>query len=105
MERKKIIFVHTTGSWWDHRYYFKQMPALQKEFAEITYIVKEDNSIKNCNFELITLSAKKVKWARLTGGLNLFFYLARAKQDAIQFCNIELLPVGILLGMFSRKKI
>ncbi len=103
--KKKILFVHTTGSWWDHRYYFKQMPALQKEFANITYLVKEDGSIKDCPFELVTTSAKKIKWARLTGGLNLFFYLLTSKQDAIQLCNIELLPVGILLGVFSRKKI
>lgn len=103
--RKKILFVHTTGSWWDHRYYFKQMPALQKEFAHITYLVKEDNTIKNCPFELVTISGEKVKWARITGGINLFLYLLRSKQDAIQLCNIELLPVGILLGLFSRKKI
>lgn len=105
MERKKIIFVHTTGSWWDHRYYFKQMPALQKDFADITYLVKEDVTIQNCKFDLVTVPAKKIKWARLTGGLNLFFYLLRSQHDAIQLCNIELLPVGILLGLFSRKKI
>lgn len=105
MERKKIIFVHTTGSWWDHRYYFKQMPALQKEYADITYLVKEDLTIEDCKFDLVTVSSKKIKWARLTGGLNLFFYLLRSRHDAIQLCNIELLPVGILLGLFSRKKI
>lgn len=105
MERKKIIFVHTTGSWWDHRYYFKQMPALQEEFAEITYMVKDDPTIKDCPFKLITISPNRVKWARLTGGLNLFFHLLKSKQDAIQLCNIELLPVGILLGLFSQKKI
>lgn len=103
--KKNILFVHTTGPWWDHRYYFKQMPALQKEFANITYLVKEDKSIKDCPFALVTVSAKKIKWARLTGGLNLFFYLLTSRQDAIQLCNIELLPVGILLGLFSRKKI
>lgn len=105
MERKKIIFVHTTGYWWDHRYYFKQMPALQKEFAEISYLVKDDPTIKDCPFKLVSVSPKIVSWARLTGGLNLFFYLLKSKQEAIQLCNIELLPVGILLGLFSRKKI
>lgn len=105
MERKKIIFVHTTGSWWDHRYYFKQMPALHKEYADVTYLIKEDKTIEDCPFDLVTISSKKLKWARLTGGLNLFFYLLKIKQDAIQLCNIELLPVGILLGLLSRKKI
>lgn len=105
MERKKIIFVHTTGSWWDHRYYFKQMPALQKDYASITYLIKEDKTIQDCPFELVTISANKAKWTRLSGGLNLFFFLFRIKQDAIQLCNIELLPVGILLGLFSKKKV
>lgn len=103
--RKRILFVHTTGSWWDHRYYFKQMPALQKDYADITYLIQEDATIKDVPYELITITPKKAKWTRMTGGLNLFFNLFNSKQDAIQLCNIELLPVGILLGVFSRKKI
>jgi glycosyltransferase involved in cell wall biosynthesis len=105
MMRKRILFVHTTGSWWDHRYYFKQMPALHRNFAEITYLVKEDITITDVPFELVTISEKTAKWARKTGGINLFFKLFNLNQDAIQLCNIELLPVGILLGLFSRKKI
>lgn len=103
--RKKIIFVHTTGSWWDHRYYFKQMPALQGDYADITYLIKEDATIKDCPFNLITISANRIKWTRLSGGINLFFSLFKLKHDAIQLCNIELLPLGILLALFSRKKI
>ncbi|TYB79045.1 glycosyltransferase [Bizionia myxarmorum] len=103
--RKRIMFVHTTGSWWDHRYYFKQMPALQEDYADITYLIPEDPTIKDVPFKLITISPKKAKWTRMTGGLNLFFTLFNSKQDAIQLCNIELLPVGVLLGLFSKKKI
>lgn len=103
--RKKILFVHTTGSWWDHRYYFKQMPALQEHFGDVAYLVKEDDSIDYCPFKLITISASRAKWARLTGGLNLFPYLFMLRQDAIQLCNLELLPLGVLLSIFSKKKI
>ncbi len=99
------MFVHTTGSWWDHRYYFKQMPILQKEYADITYLIQEDETIKDIPYNLITISPNKAKWTRMTGGFNLFFKLFNSKQDAIQLCNIELLPVGILLGVLSRKKI
>ena len=105
MGKKRIIFVHTTGAWWDHRYYFKQMPALQEEFADITYMIKEDSSINDCVFDLVTLTEKRIRWARRTGGINLFFLLFKSKHDAVQLCNIELLPVGILLGIFSRKKV
>lgn len=105
MGRKRIIFVHTTGAWWDHRYYFKQMPALQRDYADITYLIKEDKTLKDCPFNVVSISERKVKWTRVTGGINLFFYLLRANQDAIQLCNIELLPVGIILGLFSRKKV
>lgn len=99
------MFVHSTGSWWDHRYYFKQMPALQKDYADITYLIQEDSTIKDIPFKLINISPKKAKWMRMTGGLNLFLTLFNSKQDAIQLCNIELLPVGVLLGLFSKKKI
>lgn len=103
--RKRIMFVHTTGSWWDHRYYFKQMPALQDNYANITYLIPEDDTIKNIPYNLITISSSKAKWTRRTGGLNLFSNLFSSKQDALQLCNIELLPVGILLALFSKKKI
>lgn len=105
MNKYKILFVHTTGSWWDHRYYFKQMAALQRNFADITYLVREDPTIKDCQYKLIIISQHKAMLARITGGLNLFLKLFKSKQDAIQLCNIELLPVGILLGIFSKKKI
>lgn len=103
--RKRILFVHTTGSWWDHRYYFKQMPALQESYADVTYLIREDETIKDVPYELITITPKKAKWTRITGGFNLLSLLFNSKQDAIQLCNLELLPVGIFLALFSRKKI
>jgi len=104
-KKYKILFAHTTGYWWDHRYYFKQMPILNKDFADVSYLIKKDSTIKNIPFTLIQISENEAKYVRLTGGLNLFFKFFKIDVDAIQMCNIELIPVGILLAIFSRKKI
>ena len=105
--KKKLIFIQTTGAWWDHRYYFKQMPALC-ETADVSYLIREDETFKkdkNIKFDVIQISKKKADWARKTGGVNLLIKLVKMRPDGIQLCNIELLPLGILLALFTKSKV
>jgi len=102
---KNIIFVHTRGNWWDHRYYYKQMPALIEGGFNVTYLVEKDSSINDSSLNIIQLSGKKIKLIRLTGGLNLLLIILRSKNRIVQICNLELLPLGIALSLFTRSKV
>ncbi len=101
----KIIYLHTTGNWWDHRYYHKQMPALRNDGYEVTYLISSNDIIDSADYRVINISKKSAKLARCTGGLNLLRIVMSGKYDAVQVCNVELLPLGIFLSIFSRIKV
>jgi glycosyltransferase involved in cell wall biosynthesis len=105
--KKKILFIQTTGNWWDHRYYFKQIPSLMEEGYSVSYMIRSSNDLKNISNELqiFELSEKSSKKARVTGGLNLWRPIKKSKANAVQVCNIELLPLAIFLSIFSRTKV
>lgn len=103
--KKKIIYLHTTGNWWDHRYYHKQMPALKKDGYEVTYLISSKDIVDSADYRVINITKKSAKRARLTGGLNLLRIVMSGKYDAVQVCNVELLPLGITLSLFSKNMV
>lgn len=105
---KAVLFIQSTGSWWDHRYFYKQMPALVDEGFEVSYLVREAKDLgfdERRSISFFKLSGRKAKITRLTGGLNLLGFVIKKRFPMIQLCNIELLPLGILLSIVTKKKI
>jgi len=105
MQNYKIGFLATTGPYWDHRYLFKQIQSLIDLGLSVDYYVEyeEKEQYKGVNF--INLNKKQRSSARKTGGLNLLFKLRKKKYDSIQICNVELLPLGILLKLLTKTKV
>jgi len=99
---KNVLFIHTTGDWWESRYQYKQIPALKKAGYNVIHLIKnqDTSACSNCNF--IKVSSRKT---RATGGLNLLFKTLKLNIKIIQICNIETLPLGIILSVFFRKKV
>lgn len=99
---KNVLFVHTTGDWWESRYQYKQIPALKKAGYNVIHLIKDQDTSACSYCSFIKVSGKKI---RVTGGLILLFKILKLKIDIIQICNIETLPLGILLSVFFRKKV
>ena len=59
--KKNILFLHTTGNWWDHRYYFKQMPALVNADFSVSYLVCTSEKIDNPQINTFIVSKKTVR--------------------------------------------
>jgi len=76
--KKNILFLHTTGNWWDHRYYFKQMPALVNAGFSVSYLVETSETIDNPQINTITVSKKTAKRARFSGGFNLLWKVLKS---------------------------
>ncbi len=103
--KKNILFLHTTGNWWDHRYYFKQMPALVNAYFSVSYLVCTSEKIDNPQINTIIVSEKTAKRARISGGFNLLGKVLKSDCNLVQICNLELLPLGIFLAFFTQKKV
>lgn len=105
MQNFKIGFLATTGPYWDHRYLFKQIQSLVNLRLEVDYYVEYEDKEEHKGVNFINLTKKQRASARKTGGLNLFFELRKKKYDSIQICNVELLPLGLFLKLFSKTKV
>ncbi len=102
MIEKKIIFIHTTGDWWESRYHYKQIPALKNAGYNVIHLVRYQDTSTCDDCSLVKVSSKGI---RATGGLILIFKILKLKGNIIQICNIEALPLGIILSVFFRKKV
>ena len=100
-----ILFLHTTGDWWDQRVFYKQMPALKKTGFFITYLISTDDKKISMDYDFINISKVEAKKARYTGGISLLKIIELKKYDVFQICNIELLPLGIIIKALTKKKV
>lgn len=104
---KNLLFIASTGNWWDHRYYFKQMPALTGAGHEVSYLVTTDGKDVTAEhgIRLIPLAKNAARWARATGGVNLYQMVLKEAPHAVQLCNVELLPLGVILALTTRIRV
>ncbi len=104
---KNILFIASAGNWWDHRYYFKQMPALAEAGHSLSYLVITNGESVNAEhgIRLIPMTKNAARWARVLGGINLYRQVLKETPDAIQLCNVELLPLGVLIALTTRIKV
>ena len=61
---KNIIFIHTCGVYKDHRYYYKQMPALLNAGFNVSYLVSTSDNISNSQIKTINVPNRTAKRAR-----------------------------------------
>lgn len=100
-----MAFIASTGPCWDHRYYYKQIQSLLVKKVSIDYWVNNDSCDSLPGLEIINMDETMRSKSRKFGGLNLFRKLRKKQYDGIQICNVELLPLGIALSLFSKSKI
>ncbi len=101
----KILFLHTTGEWWESRYHYKQIMALRAKGYKVTHVFRAQDVNGNIDTDIVQIQENQLKWVRATGGINLFIQILKFKHNVVQICSLELLPLGILLAIFTRKKI
>lgn len=92
--------MHTTGDWWESRYHYKQIPALIEDGFKVTHLYSKQKRNEPLNYDFIEV---KQEFIRMTGGLNLLLRVLNSRKKNIQICNVELLPLGIVLSLFFRK--
>jgi glycosyltransferase involved in cell wall biosynthesis len=105
LKNNNIIYLHTTGDWWDQRIFYKQMPALEKAGFNITYLISTDDEKLNMDYDVINIPKSEAKKARYTGGISLLKIIELKKYDVFQICNIELLPLGVIIKAITKKKV
>jgi len=102
----KICVMTTVHQAYDGRIYHKQCKSLKKAGYEVTLLApKPDKQINDDEINLIPIEKPKKEWKRF---LNTFTVFKQAKQinaDLYHFHDPELLPVGVLLRLFTKKPV
>lgn len=106
MKNVKVCHLTTAHGAFDDRIYHKQCLSLLKEGYEVVVIAQHDESEIANGINVIALKKCKNRIDRMLGlTVRTFFRALKQKADIYHFHDPELLPVGVLLKIFSRGKV
>ncbi|WP_026559746.1 glycosyltransferase family 4 protein [Bacillus sp. J37] len=102
----KISVITTVHQAYDGRIYHKQCKSLKKAGYEVTLLApKPDKQMKNDGIHLIPIEKPKKEWKRFLHTFTVFKQAKQTNADLYHFHDPELLPVGVLLRLFTRKPV
>lgn len=103
---KKICFLTSVHSAFDVRIFHKEAKTLVKAGYDVTLIAQHDKNEAVDGIRIIPLPKPKNRFERITRTACALFGLAlRQKADVYHFHDPELIPVGLLLKLFTRTKV
>jgi len=103
---RKVCVLTTVHHAYDGRIYHKQCKTLEKDGYEVTLIAPKPEYIKgNDDINLIPISKPKVEWKRFIHTFSIIRLAIKTKADIYHFHDPELLPVGVLLKLFTGKPV
>jgi len=106
MQKIKVCHLTTVHEPFDDRIFHKQCRSLLKEGYEVVVIAQHDKDKIAKGINVIALKKSKNRIARIISStIQIFFCALKQKADIYHFHDPELLPIGVLLKIFSRKKI
>ncbi len=102
----KICVVTTVHHAYDGRIYHKQCKSLKKAGYKVTLLApKPDKRIENDGINLVPIEKPKQEWKRFLHTFSVFKLAKQTNADLYHFHDPELLPVGVLLRLFTRKPV
>ncbi|MDQ0227156.1 glycosyltransferase family 4 protein [Metabacillus niabensis] len=102
----KICVLTTVHQAYDGRIYHKQCKSLKKAGYDVTLLApKPDKMIKDDGINLIPIEKPKNELKRFLHAFKVFKLAKETKADLYHFHDPELIPVGVLLRIFTRKPV
>lgn len=102
----KICVVTTVHHAYDGRIYHKQCKSLKKAGYKVTLLApKPDKRIEDDGINLVPIEKPKQEWKRFLHTFSVFKLAKQTNADLYHFHDPELLPVGVLLRLFTRKPV
>ncbi|WP_226529269.1 glycosyltransferase family 4 protein [Metabacillus niabensis] len=102
----KICVITTVHQAYDGRIYHKQCKSLKKAGYDVILLApKPDKQIKDDGINLVPIEKPKKEWKRFLHTFTVFKQAKQTNADLYHFHDPELLPVGVLLRLFTRKPV
>ena len=102
----KVCHLTSAHEPFDDRIFHKECKSLAEAGYDVAVIAQHDRDEVVDGINVIALKKSKNRVDRMFGlTIQIFFRALKQKSDIYHFHDPELLPVGVLLKLFSRKKI
>jgi len=106
MAHKKVCILTSVHPAFDTRIFHKEAKTLVKAGYDVTLIGQHERDETVAGVKIIAISRPKNRLHRMFGLTLKVFQLAfRQKADIYHFHDAELLPIGVLLKLFIRKRV
>jgi len=103
---RKVCILTTVHPPFDTRIFHKQAKTLVREGYDVTLIAQHDKNEVVDGVKIIALPKPRNRFTRIFGLAWLAFRLAlRQRADIYHFHDPELLPVGVILKLFIKRKV
>lgn len=96
-----VTSVHVAN---DTRVYFKEVKSLAKQF-DVVYIAPEAELLQDESIKKVNITKPKSRFRRLVGFFKIWRLCADQNCEVYHLQDPELIIVGLLLKIFSRKKV
>lgn len=102
----KICVLTTVHHAYDGRIYHKQCKSLKNAGYDVTLLApKPEMEIAHDDIKLVPIEKPKKEWKRFLRAFTVFQMAKKTNADLYHFHDPELLPVGVLLRIFTRKPV
>jgi len=105
MMKYKVCILTSVHPPFDARIFHKQAKSLVKAGYNVTLIAQHDKNEVVDGVEIVALPKPKNRLWRVLGTWRVFKLVLKQKTDVYHFHDPELLPVGVLLKFFTRRKV
>jgi glycosyltransferase involved in cell wall biosynthesis len=100
-----IAYVSVVHPLHDHRFLYKQCSGLARHGFAVDYYVRHDQSTVLQGVQIRPLQPATNRFSRFLGTFSLLPRLVRGPYAAYHMVDPELLPLGLLLKVFTRRRV
>lgn len=103
--KENICILTTVHYWNDNRVYYKEVLSLKKLGYNVTYVANECEGKIDPEVRAINIKKDKNTIKRILGFFHAFNVVRKLDCKVVHFQDSELIPTGLLLKLFTKKKV
>lgn len=103
--KDKVCILTTVHYWNDNRVYYKEVLSLKRLGYDVTYVANECEGKIDSDVYAVNIKKDKSTIKRILGFFHAFNVVRKLDCKVVHFQDSELIPTGLLLKLFTKKKV
>lgn len=103
--KDKVCILTTVHYWNDNRVYYKEVLSLKRLGYDVTYVANECEGKIDSDVHAVNIKKDKSTIKRILGFFHAFNVVRKLDCKVVHFQDSELIPTGLLLKLFTKKKV